>query len=78
MRLELRIDYEGNPYIECFESGEELEDDLMEIFIRKAKKEGLIIVNENSITTIGNYISIRLAKSSNKPINLETVKPKVG
>ena len=71
MKLELKIDYEGNPYLECYQSGSGMSDELMEIFIRKTKKEGLIVVNESSFDHVDDYISIRLAKSSHISLNRE-------
>ena len=75
MILELNIDYEGNPYLSCISDGDTNNDNLMEISNRKAMKEGLVLVNESSYKTSASYITIRLAKSSNIPINLETIKP---
>lgn len=75
MIVELNIDYEGNPYIACISDGDTNNDNLMEIFNRKAMREGLVIINESGYETSDNYITIRLAKSSNIPLNLKIVKP---
>ena len=61
MKIELKIDYEGNPYLEL-NAGfpRRVEDELLEHFIRKALEKGIEIKNEADMDTRTDYASIRL------------------
>lgn len=49
MEIKLKVDYDGNPYISLYSGGNlelSAEEELLEVFIRKAKEKGIIIINE--------------------------------
>jgi hypothetical protein len=62
MKITLKIDYQGKPYIELFagDHGEDTCQDLLELFIREAKEKGVVIVNEDSYAGCSKYASIRI------------------
>lgn len=64
MRIELRVDFSGKPYIELIANKsyphETAEEGLLQYFIREAKQNGLVIKNESCYETSDGYASIRL------------------
>ena len=63
MRLELKIDYDGNPYIEMVVGTglhKSAEQQLLELFIRKALECGVRVENEADMDTRTDYASIRI------------------
>ena len=62
MKIELKIDYKGEPFIMLLsESHDALSDNVLELFIRKAKERGIEIKTEDSSLS-DRYASIRLSK----------------
>ena len=64
MRIELKIDNKGMPYLEleCADViGRDVRSDLLERFISLAKERGLIIKNESTFDTCDTYASIRIS-----------------
>lgn len=59
--LEIKLDYDGQPYLEitCDEHHGEHEDMITNLFIKKARQNGVIVKNESSFETSNSYISIR-------------------
>lgn len=68
MRILLKVDYDGNPYLllksEKSQSrlSESSGDELLELFIRKAKAKGIVLKNESDMETRDDYASIGLKK----------------
>lgn len=67
MKISLKVDYEGEPYIVLLSEKPELsltnqctESELLEFFIRQAKERGVVIKNEADMQTRDDYASIRL------------------
>ena len=67
MKIELKIDYDGKPYIELYagDYGEDTKQDLLELFIREAKRKGIVIKNEGDFETSDTYASIRIKFPTN-------------
>ena len=69
MRITLQIDYNGNPQLRLISDKRvtnlEAIDELLELFIRRAKAEGIEIVNVPSDTTRDDYALIKI-KGVNK------------
>jgi hypothetical protein len=61
MEIELKIDEKGNPYLSLYagDYGNDTLQDLLELFISRAKEKGLVVKNESSFETADDYISIR-------------------
>lgn len=59
MNLKLKLDYEGNPYLELLSKQENLEDEALELFIREARKNGIYLKNEADMESRDDYASIR-------------------
>jgi hypothetical protein len=71
MRISLKVDFCGEPYIVLLSQKPALhhteqcaESELLELFIRKAKNRGLVIKNESDMDTRDDYASIRIGKES--------------
>jgi hypothetical protein len=62
MKIELKIDYDGKPYLELYagDYGEDTKQDLLELFIREAKRKGIYIKNEGGYESSDTYASIRI------------------
>lgn len=64
MPIEIKLDYDGKPYLELHaeESNgkKDPENQMIELFIRKAKSKGIVIKNESSFEMADDYASIRL------------------
>lgn len=73
MRVVLKIDYDGNPYLllksekpQLRLSESSIEDELLELFVRKAKSKGIVLKNESDMETRDDYMSIRLKGKENE------------
>ena len=71
MKISLKLDYDGEPYIVLLSEKPALhnteqctESELLELFIRQAKKRGIVIKNESDMETRNNYASIRLGANA--------------
>lgn len=71
MKLSLKVDYDGEPYIVLLSEKPALhhteqctESELLELFIRQAKKRGMVIKNESDMETRNDYASIRLGANA--------------
>jgi len=67
MRIELKIDSKGVPYLEleCATIlGRDVRSDLLERFISLAREKGLVIKNESSLDSANDYASIRVNEQS--------------
>lgn len=67
MKIILKLNYDGEPYIillsekPAISHNEQCTDaELLELFIRKAKKQGIELKNESDMDTRNDYASIRL------------------
>ncbi len=62
MKIELRLDCDGNPYLELYAArlSNDVENQALRLFIRRALDEGIKIVNEAGENGCDNYASIRL------------------
>ena len=64
MEIKLKIDYEGEPYLVLLSEksaiSPSLSSDTLELFIRQARRRGIVIKNESSLETANGYASIRL------------------
>ena len=67
MKISLKLDYEGQPYLVLLSEKpaightEQCTDaELLELFIRQAKKRGLVLMNEYNMEIRNDYASIRL------------------
>ncbi len=62
MKIELKIDYDGKPYIELYAGnyGKDTLQDLLELFIRRAKDKGVYIKNEADSDISDKYATIRI------------------
>lgn len=83
MKISLKVDYDGEPYIVLLSEKPALhhaeqctESELLELFIRKAKEKGLIIKNESDMETRNDYASIRRGSDVNSTALLGV--PKIG
>lgn len=72
MKIALKLDYSGEPYIVLLSEkptlsrAEQCTDaELLELFIRKAKVQGLVIKNESDMDSRNDYASIRLGELVN-------------
>ena len=79
MKISLKVDYDGEPYIVLLSEKPALahteqcvEGELLEHFIKEAKRRGLVIKNEADMQTRDDYASIRLgiAKRRNEGVSL--------
>jgi len=66
MKIELKIDYDGKPYIELLSGREDTMDDLLQLFIREALEKGIYIKNEADMDTRDDYASIRINDNANR------------
>lgn len=72
MKVVLKIDYDGNPYLLLKSekslrlSESSIEDELLELFVRKAKAKGIVLKNESDMETRNDYMSIRLKGKENE------------
>ena len=71
MKISLKVNYDGEPYIvllsekPAMHHTEQCTDaELLEQFIKQAKKRGLKIENEADMDTRNDYASIRLKKAT--------------
>jgi len=71
MKISLKVDYDGIPYIVLLSekratshADQCLEAEVLEHFIKKAKINGIEIINENFDGLGDNYASIRIKKVS--------------
>ena len=67
MKISLKIDFDGEPYIELLSENSIIESeeertlsDLLELFVRKARNNGIEIKNESDMETRSDYASIRI------------------
>ncbi len=67
MKILLKLDYDGRPYIVlvsqkslCYNTEQCVESELLEYFIRQARKKGIEIKNESDMESRNDYASIRL------------------
>lgn len=64
--IRIKLDYDGNPYLEVMTKEdygkENIENEAIEVFIRKARENGIIIKNESSFDTSNDYATIRINK----------------
>jgi len=59
--IELRLDYDGEPYLRLVVPyGEDLEKQALELFIREARRRGVVVKNESLTETSNCYATIRL------------------
>ena len=71
MKMLLKLDYDGEPYIVLLSETPALhastqctDSELLELFIRQAKKRGIVIKNESDMETRNDYASIRLGANA--------------
>lgn len=69
MKISLKLDYDGEPYIVLLSDKPALshteqcvESELLEFFIEQSKTRGLELKNESDMETRNDYASIRLGK----------------
>lgn len=67
MNIILRLDYDGEPYIKLeagsvvfTNSQDALNSQVLELFIKKAKQEGIRLVNDSDMDSCNSYASIKL------------------
>lgn len=67
MEIELKIDYNGEPYIQLY-AGDyktDTKQDLLKLFIRKAKTQGIVIKDEHEEDYSDDYARIQLRRATN-------------
>lgn len=71
MKISLKLDYDGEPYIVLFSqksatghTDQQVEAEALEHFIRQAKERGLELKNESDMDSRDDYASIRLKKAT--------------
>ena len=68
MEIILRVDYDGNPYLQLKSNlgyptdKDTAEAEMLEYFIREGQKRGIHIKNESGSDTRDDYASIRLGR----------------
>ena len=63
MTITLNIDEKGNPYLLLESVGVNIDDQVLELFIKKAYKQGIEIVNKTDESFRNDYASIRLKEN---------------
>lgn len=48
MKIKLKLDYDGNPYLELEADNETLEDEALKLFIREAEIKGIELTDTDS------------------------------
>ena len=62
MNLTLKIDEEGTPYILLESVGVNIDDQVLELFIKRAYKQGVEVVNKSKRPFTNDYANIILRK----------------
>ncbi len=60
MLLKLDIDYKGQPFLVLTSYGKDIDDKMLEIFIREAKEKGVIFKNESGMDSCNRDYTIRI------------------
>ena len=79
MKITVKIGYDGYPYLNLLSNKSclndyDAEDEILEYFIREAKKKGIYLKNEASSDMRDDYATVRIRKPSPEDIVFGTNK----